>query len=111
MRLTVQNAPMPKYTAPWTVGRAPLFVEAAEDFLGEVTRQQPWHLAKYEAWLDALAAFLAEDGLAPLTAFTDAAQTAWLASLDGAERAEATAMLAELRTYVTEWGWLAETAG
>ena len=105
----MQNAPMPKYTAPWTVGRAPRFDEAAEDFLGEVTRQHPWRLACYEAWLEAFAAFLDEDGLAPLSAFTDAAERAWLASLDAETRPEAAAMLAGLRAYVTEWGWLEES--
>lgn len=97
---------LPEQKAPWIVGREPLLEYAADEFLHEITRQQPWRHARYEALLAEFGAFLSADGLAPLAAFTDGRAGAWLRTLHGERRELATRLLKEFRTYLTEWGWL-----
>lgn len=52
-------------------------------------------------------AFLSEDGLTPLSAFTPQHESLWLDTLSGEQRELASQLLREFREYVTDWGWLA----
>lgn len=98
------SAPTLPYRAPWIVGRTTLLEHAAEDFLNELTRQQPWRKAHAEELLEDLDTFLG--GAAPLSALTDEQGAAWQASLPAGEQEEARALLDEFLTYLREWKWL-----
>ena len=99
------NAAMPPVKVPWIVGRETLFEYAADEFLGEVTRQRPWYHARYESLLEELGVALDPNGQALLTDFTDERAGAWLLTL-GAHRELAGTMLTEFRSYLREFGWL-----
>lgn len=100
--MTAGPTPTPK--APWIVGRTPLLMHAADDYLNELTRQTPWLKARREELLEALGASLGEP--APLLAYTPAAGEAWTRSLPDAEQTEAAELLADFRAYLEDWGWL-----
>ncbi|ACO47714.2 hypothetical protein DEDE109153_12320 [Deinococcus deserti] len=90
--------------APWIVGRTVRLEHAAEDFLNEVTRQQPWHRARFEALLEDLDDFLG--GAAPLSALTDERSAAWQGGLDAEDRETASLMLREFTAYLLDWHWV-----
>ncbi|GGK41697.1 hypothetical protein GCM10008955_39370 [Deinococcus malanensis] len=90
--------------APWIVGRTVRLEHAAEDFLNEVTRQQPWLRARYEALLEDLDDFLG--GAAPLSALTTEQTSAWQTSLDASTREDPAAMLRDFTTYLQDWHWV-----
>ena len=94
----------PRSSAPWIVGRPARFSDAAEDFVNELTRQQPWRKARCEAWLEAVSGALGDPVLS--AAFPNAEVNAWLATLSGPEQSEARVVLAEFKAYLREWGWL-----
>lgn len=94
----------PRSSAPWIVGRPARFSDAAEDFLNELTRQEPWRKVRGEAWLEALGDALGDPVLG--AAFPEAGANAWLATLSGPEQTEGRAVLAEFKVYLREWGWL-----
>ncbi|CAM3562777.1 hypothetical protein [Deinococcus frigens] len=98
----------PRSSAPWIVGRPARFSDASEDFLNELTRQQPWRKARSEAWLEVLSDVLGDPALS--AAFPDAGANAWLAGLSAPEQTEARAVLAEFKAYLNEWGWLTDQA-
>ena len=93
------------YRAPWIVGRTTLLEHAAEDFLNELTRQQPWRKARAEELLEDLDTFLG--GAAPLAALTGEQAAAWQASLPQEQQPEARELLADLNTYLRDWNWRA----
>ncbi|MGX9688250.1 hypothetical protein ACTQ9L_14035 [Deinococcus wulumuqiensis] len=93
------------YRAPWIVGRTTLLEHAAEDFLNELTRQQPWRKARAEELIEDLDTFLG--GAAPLSALTEDRTAAWQASLPPEQQAEARALLTDLHTYLRDWNWQA----
>ncbi len=93
--------------APWVVGREALLEEAIDDFLHEMTRQQPWLRARYEALLGDLSGCLEAklDAPAPLSALTQGRASAWLTAQKG-ERALAESALNGFADYLVKWGWL-----
>lgn len=94
----------PRSSAPWIVGRPARFSDAAEDFVNELTRQQPWRKARCEAWLEALGESLGDPALG--TELPDARLDAWLDTCPESERAGARALLKEFEIYLREWDWL-----
>ncbi|QII22215.1 hypothetical protein G6R31_14350 (plasmid) [Deinococcus wulumuqiensis R12] len=87
------------------MGRTTLLEHAAEDFLNELTRQQPWRKARAEELIEDLDTFLG--GAAPLSALTEDRTAAWQAGLPPEQQAEARALLADLHTYLRDWNWQA----
>ncbi|CAM4422866.1 hypothetical protein [Deinococcus marmoris] len=98
----------PRSSAPWIVGRPARFSDAAEDFVNELTRQQPWRKARCEAWLEAMIDELGDPALS--VTFPDAGADAWLAALSDPGQTEARAVLAEFKAYLNEWDWLPDQA-
>lgn len=92
------------YRAPWIVGRTTLLEHAAEDFLNELTRQQPWRLAQAGALLESLDEFLG--AAAPLAALTPERAEAWVTAQAPQEAAAARELLGEFGTYLREWNWV-----
>ncbi|MFK7603946.1 hypothetical protein ACI3L1_17240 [Deinococcus sp. SM5_A1] len=107
--MTAHVTTWPRTSAPWIVGRPARFSDAAEDFLNELTRQQPWRKVRCEAWLGALGERLNDPALGAV--FPDAQVDVWLHTCPENERAEASALLAEFETYLCEWGWLTPRPG
>ena len=89
---------------PWIVGRPALLEHAAEDFLGEVTRQKPWRRARWEALLESLGDFVGNP--APLSALNPALLAEWQASLTGEQGEDAGEMLGDFQTHLRERRWL-----
>ncbi|MFB9991895.1 hypothetical protein ACFFLM_07930 [Deinococcus oregonensis] len=100
--MTASPHVLPK--APWIVGRTPLLMHAADDYLNELTRQAPWLKARREALLESFDAYLGT--AVPLLACTPASGEAWTLSLPEEERTEATLLLTDFQTYLRDWGWL-----
>jgi hypothetical protein len=101
---------MPEYvfttSSPWVVGREALLEDAVEDYLHEMTRQQPWLRARYEALLGSLVASIEAElaGPPPLRALTRERSSAWLATV--AERELAQRALTSFADYLVRWRWL-----
>ena len=95
----------PRSGAPWIVGREPLLEHAAEEFLNEVTRQQPWKRARAEALLEELGEFLQPHGPAPLSALTAGSGAAWLRRQGDPAAAP---LLADFQRYLRDFGWWAD---
>ncbi|MDV6376047.1 hypothetical protein [Deinococcus arenicola] len=95
---------LPRSSAPWIVERPARFSDAAEDFLNELTRQQPWRKARCEEWLEALSDALGDPILG--AAFPEDQAHAWLCTLPDAEELEGRALVGEFDSYLREWGWL-----
>ncbi|MFC4638328.1 hypothetical protein [Deinococcus hohokamensis] len=96
------SLPLPK--APWRVGRPARLEEAAHEYLGELTRQQPWRRARAEALLDDLDEFLG--GAASLGALCPDRLAAWQASLPEPDQEEAATLTRDFLTYLRQWHWL-----
>lgn len=92
--------------APHVVGESVLLAYAAEDFIGELTRQAPWYRARYEALLEHLEAYLSDlaGRSALLEDLTPERAQAWLSTVE-AERALAQQALAAFTAYLQDWGW------
>lgn len=94
----------PRSSAPWIVGRPARFSDAAEDFVNELTRQQPWRKARCEAWLEAVSDALGDPVLS--LAFPEAEAAVWLTGLSAGEHSEARVLVDDFKTYLQEWNWL-----
>ncbi|GAA5512260.1 hypothetical protein Dcar01_00974 [Deinococcus carri] len=94
----------PVSRAPWILGRPVLLEHAAEEFLNEITRQQPWRRARYEALLESLEESLGHP--APLLAYTRLTGETWRRALPEEDRADAAELLDAFRAYLRDWGWL-----
>ena len=95
-------------SAPRVVGREALITDATEDFIHEMSRQQPWLRARYELLLGDLAAALTETVKrpAPLTSLTPARAQAWLSGVTAEQRPLAQQVLEAFAAYLVKWGWL-----
>ncbi|OLV17527.1 hypothetical protein [Deinococcus marmoris] len=103
--MTAHVTTWPRTSAPWIVGRPARFSDAAEDFINELTRQEPWRKVRSEAWLEALGDALGDPVLG--AAFPEAGAKVWLASLPDDEQAGGRALLEDFETHLRGWGWLA----
>jgi hypothetical protein len=98
---------------PWIVSREALLEDAIEDFLGEVTRQHPWHQDTFEALFESLGQQLEQTVGREALLFTDYSHNqaqAWKNSLDHPESDLATEMLTEFEEYLERFGWNAQYA-
>ena len=111
---------------PWIVSREVLLEDAIEDFLGEVTRQHPWHQDEYEALFESLGEHLEGhagkavlDKAAPhrpvrtllFTDYSNPEARAWLETLEPSESTLAVQMLEEFEHYLESFGWNAQYLG
>ncbi len=82
--------------------------EAIDDYFHSMVRTHPWDKKRFEAALAQLQDWLdAEFGKpAPLAALTARNIDRFQLTLSGTERAVAEEAIADLCTWLTNWGWL-----